>query len=406
MSLFRYKAVSQGGEVVEGELEGPDQSAVIERLHQMGHTPIRVDESKSANRGSLLQRSVFGARAIGRRALALFTREVATLLGAGLPLERALVILATLSDQSPLARLIARLLEAIRGGSSFADALAARGEVFPRYYVSMVRAGEAGGALHVVLERLSEFMERAQELRERVRSALIYPITVAVMAGAAIAVMLTVVLPQFTSLFEDAGAALPPLTRVVIAVGDAVRDYWWLIAAVLVLLVLVVRAQLATTAGRARWDSLALRTPLFGDLIAKAETARFSRTLATLLANGVPMLAALEIVKETLANSMTRHAIEDIAASLQEGQGLAEPLAKAPHFPPLSAQLVRVGEETGQLESMLFKVADIFDGEVQRSVSRMLSLLVPALTLVLGGLIAAIIGAILSAMFAVYDLPF
>lgn len=411
MSVFRYKAVSQSGEMVEGELDGPDRSAVIERLHQLGHTPIRVDAMKGGAmkggaRGAFLRRSLFGSGKISRSDLSLFTREVATLLGAGLTLERALMILGGLSEQSPLARMIDRLLDSIRGGDSFADALAARGEVFPRYYVSMVRAGEAGGALDVVLERLSEFLEKAQELREKVRSALVYPITVVVMAGAAIAVMLTVVLPQFTALFEDAGATLPPLTRVVIAAGDAVRDYWWLFAGVLALLVIGTRAQMATAAGRARWDAVVLRIPLFGDLVAKAETARFGRTLATLLANGVPMLGALDIVKETLTNSMTRRAVEDIAASLQKGEGLAEPLANAPHFPPLSAQLVRVGEETGNLESMLFKVADIFDNEVQRSVSRMLALLVPGLTLLLGGLIAAIIGAILSAMFSVYDLPF
>lgn len=406
MPQFRYKAVTNAGELIEGKLDGADQSAVIERLHQMGHTPIRADAVSGAYRQPLLQRSLFSKRRIGRRELGLFTREVATLLGAGLPLERALEILGGLSDQESVRHLINRLLEALRGGSSFADALADRGAVFPTYYVSMVRAGEAGGALDVVLERLSEFMERAQALRESVRSALVYPIIVVVMSGAAVTVMLTVVLPQFTPLFEDAGEALPPLTRAVVTAGNIVRDFWWLLLASILVLILLVHQQLAHPVSRARWDAWFLRTPLLGDLIAKAETARFSRTLATLLANGVPMLGALGIVKETLSNSATREALAEIANSVKEGEGLAEPLASAPQFPALSAQLVRVGEETGRLEEMLFKVADIFDREVSRSVDRMLALLVPGLTLALGGLIAVIIGAILSAMFSVYDLPF
>jgi general secretion pathway protein F len=392
--------------MIEGELDGPDQAAVIERLHQMGHTPIRADAVSGAQRQPFLQRSLFAGGRISRRELALFTREMATLLGAGLTLERALEILGDLSDRDSVRRLITRLVDAIRGGSSFADALAGRGDVFPGYYISMVRAGEAGGALDVVLERLSEFMERAQALRESVRSALVYPMIVVVMAGAAVTVMLTVVLPQFTPLFEDAGEALPPLTRVVVAAGDAIRDYWWLGLALVALLIVFGRQQMANPTSRARWDALFLRTPLFGDLIAKAETARFSRTLGTLLANGVPMLGALGIVKETLVNSATRRAVVEIGNSLKEGEGLAGPLANATEFPALSAQLVRVGEETGRLEEMLFKIADIFDREVGRSVDRMLALMVPGLTLALGGLIAVIIGAILSAMFSVYDLPF
>ena len=404
MPLYRYKAVSRAGEMIEGELAGADKGAVIERLHQLGHTPIRADEV-SGGGGGWLARPLLGTGRIGRREIAVFTREMATLLGAGLTLERALEILAGLSDHEPTRRMLARLLETIRSGASFADALAAQGAAFPRYYVSMVRAGEAGGALEQVLARLGDYMERAQALRESVRSALIYPTIVAVMAGGAIVMLLTVVLPQFTPLFEDAGAALPPSTRIVVAVGEAVEDYGWAGLAVLLALALLIRQQLASPALRARWDALLLRLPLAGDLIAKAETARFSRILATLLSNGVPMLSALAIVKDTLANRVTAKAIEDIGTSLKEGEGLAEPLAKARHFPALSAQLVRVGEETGQLEQMLHKVADIYDQEVRRAVDRMLALLVPGMTLALGGLIALIIGSILSAMFSVYDIP-
>ncbi len=405
MPQFRYKAVTSAGEIIEGELHGADKASVVTRLHEMGHTPIRADAADGA-RSPIRhgERTVFRA-AVGRRDLALLTRELATLLAAGLTLERALKILSDLTDRGSLRDLLTKLLNSIRGGHSFADALSERGTAFPRYYISMVRAGGAGGALDVVLLRLSEFMERAQALRESVRSALIYPAIVIVMSGAAVTVMLTVVLPQFTPLFEDAGSSLPPLTRAIIGAGDFVRSYGLILLGACVGLGLLVRQQFANAASRARWDAALLRIPLFGDLIAKADAARFGRTLGTLLANGVPTMTALGIVRETLSNSAARDAVDNIAKSLKEGEGLANPLAEAREFPPLCAQLVRVGEETGQLESMLIKIADIYDREVSRAVDQLLALLVPGLTLALGGLIAIIIGAILSAMFSVYDLP-
>ena len=405
MATFHYKAVTQSGEIVEGELEGADKAAVIERLHRQGHTPIRADELRGGASASLLTRPLFGGGGIGRRQVMLFTREMATLLGAGLTLERALEILVGLDGDAAVQRLITRLLEAIRGGATFADALAGQGRAFPPYYISMVRAGETGGALEVVLERLGDLLERAQSLRESVRSALIYPILILVLAGGAIAVLLTVVLPEFEPFFDDAGAALPLSTRIVIAVAAAIETYWWAGLLGVLLLFLLLRSWLANPSSRRRWDAMVLRLPLLGDLTAKAEAARFSRTLGTLIANGVPMLSALTIVKDTLVNSATAAAIGEIGGRLQEGHGLAGPLAEVPRFPPLAAQLVRVGEETGRLEDMLVKVADIFDAEVRRAVDRALALLVPALTLALGGLIALIIVSILGAMFSVYELP-
>lgn len=405
MATFRYKAVSQTGEVIEGELDGSDKAAVIERLHQQGHTPIRADQVHGGGGLSLLNQPLFGTGTIGRREVMLLTRELATLLGAGLTLERALEILSELESDKVTNRVVLRLLEAIRGGSTFADALADQGRAFPAFYVSMVRAGETGGALEVVLERLGDLLERSQALRESVRSALIYPTLILVLAGGAIAVLLTVVLPEFEPFFADNGAALPLSTQIVIAVAEALENWWWAGLIGLLIVISLMHQQLANPTTRRRWDALALRLPLLGDLTAKAEAARFSRTLGTLLSNGVPMLNALAIVKDTLSNSATAAAIGDIGGMLEEGRGLAGPLSEVPRFPPLAAQLVRVGEETGQLEPMLAKVADIFDGEVRRAVDRALALLVPALTLALGGLIALIIVSILGALFSVYELP-
>ena len=406
MTLYQYRAVSGSGEIVEGELEAATRDAVIEHLHRQGHTPIRADAVSGASLTRALNQPLFTAKRVSRRDMVLLTGEIATLLQAGLPLERALEVLVDLAEAPAQRSLLNQILDRIRGGGSLADALAEHERVFPRYYVSMVRAGEAGGSVEVVMSRLADFMERSQKLRENVRSALIYPIIVVVMAGLSVMVLLTVVLPQFTPMFEDAGQALPLITQIVIAAGEVVQSYWWAMAGGLAALILGIRLRLRNKESRYRWDAMMLRLPLFGGLIAKIEAARFSRTLATLVSNGVAMLTALSIVKDTLGNAVLVQAMEDIGRSLKEGEGLAGPLSKVRHFPRLGAHLIAVGEETGRLEEMLFKAADIYDDEVQRTISRLLALLVPALTLGLGLLIAVIIGAIFAAILSVYDLPF
>ena len=406
MSLYRYKAVSGSGAVVEGEMEARSQSAAIEGLRARDLLPIRADEVGADPAARWLSRDLFARRRVTRRNIALLTRELATLLRAGLALDRALEILIDLSANEPPRRLLARVLDRIRGGASVADAVAAEEGAFPRYYVSMVRAGEAGGTLEQVLGRLADFMDRAQALKASVRSALIYPIILLVMAGLSVVVLLSVVLPQFKPLFEDAGQALPPATRVLVAAGDAVQAYWWLMALIVAALVALARQQLSRPAGRLRWDRWVLRAPLAGDLVAKIEAARFSRTLATLLGNGVALLSAMPLVRETIGNSAIARSIDAAAGSLKEGKGLAQPLVEANLFPRLAMQLIRVGEETGRLEDMLLKVADIYDEEVKRTVDRMIALLVPLLTVFLGLLIAGIIVSILSAILSVYELPF
>jgi len=407
MPTFRYRAVAASGNIVEGEMEAATRAAVVERLRDQGHLPIRADEVAGSAISNFLNAPIGGERGLGRAGLAVVTRELATLLGAGLPIDRSLEILVELTDRAGARAALRRLLDAIRRGASLADAMAADEQNFPRYVVSMVRAGEAGGSVDSVLARLADFIERSQTLRANIRSALIYPAIVVVMAVVALAVMLTVVLPQFEPLFEDAGAALPLLTRLVTGAADLARTYGWYAILLIVLAVALGRWRVRShPPSRLAWDALLLRAPLVGGLIARLEAARFGRTLGTLMANGVPLLAALQIVRDTLSNAVMRQALDDIGKSLKEGQGLAEPLARLARFPRLATHLVRVGEETGQLESMLFKIAEIYDEEVRRSVARMLALLVPALTIGLGLLIALIIGGILSAILSVYSLPF
>jgi general secretion pathway protein F len=398
--------VSPTGEIVEAEMEAPSQGAVVERLQALGQVPLRADLLRPERGRSSLPRRLFARRSVGRDELVGLTRDLAVLLQAGLALDRALHILCELAPSERSKQLLAGLLDKLRGGVSLADAMTSMGTVFPRFYVSMVRAGEAGGSVETTLERLAHFMERAQAVRESVKSALIYPAILFAVAAVSVVLLLTLVVPSFEPMLEASGKALPLPMRILVGIGDFFERYGWLAALAAAAMALCLRALLAQPAARRRFDGLLLSLPLLGDLIAKAEGARFSRTLATLLRNGLPVLSALPIVKETLANQATRDGVDDVAASLKEGRGLGEPMRAAGRFPGLLVHLVQVGEETGGLEDMLFKAAEICEQEVQRAVDRMFAVLTPALTIALALLIAGILGSILSAMMSTYELPF
>lgn len=406
MPRFRYEAVDAAGEVSRDELEAATAEAAVEQLRDRGLLPLLVDEAKGGLlRGGLGQPLFSKRRALSRKAVGLFTQQLASLLGAGMPLDRALTILIGVAEDERSKSLLERVQEKVRGGSTLADALDAQ-SAFSRFYLNMIRAGEAGGALETVLKRLNEFLERSQALRETVTSALIYPIILLTVAALSVIILLTFVVPQFERLFADAGKALPLATQIVIAVGDGFRHYWWIGLLAIGSLVVAVRRWLSRPENRARWDRWLLRLPLFGDLIAKVETARLSRTLGTLLGNGVSLLNALAIVRETLSNQVLAVALGEVAEHAKTGRGLAEPLLETGRFPKLAVQMIRVGEETGQLQEMLLQVADTYDGEVQTAVKRLLTLLEPALILGLGVIIAAIIMSILVAILSLNELAF
>jgi len=403
MAIFRYKAVSASGQTVEGTLEAGDKAAAFRRLGEMGYLPIRADP---AGGGLRLDVRLTGfRRPMSRSELVAATRQLATLVDARVPLDRALETMAARSGSRGMRTVLADVLDRVRGGATLTDALASHPGTFPAFYVSMVRAGEAGGALEAVLARLADHMERAAAMRETLRSALIYPLILLLMVCATIVVMLTVVLPEFEGMFDEAGARLPAAAAAVMRLGELFRAWWWGLPLAAGVAALWLRAALARPAQRLRLHARVLRLPLVGDLVAKAETARFARALATLTGNGVPMLQALSIVRDTVANVELRRALDEVTASVRKGQGLAEPLGRVDALPALAVQLVAVGEETGQLVPMLAKVAEIFDREVQVAVGRMVALLTPALTIGLGMIVAAIVGAILSAILSVYSLP-
>jgi general secretion pathway protein F len=403
---YRYEAVDAAGETLRDELEAPTPDAAVEQLRDRGLLPLSVNEAKGGLfRGGLGQPLFSKRRALSRKAIGLFTQQLASLLGAGMPLDRALTILIGVAEDEQSKTLLERVQEKVRGGSALADALEAQG-AFSRFYLNMIRAGEAGGALETVLKRLNEFLERSQALRETVTSALIYPTILLTVAALSVIILLTFVVPQFERLFADAGKALPLATQIVIAIGNGFQHYWWAGLLVIGLIVMTVRRQLSQPENRARWDHWLLRLPLIGDLIAKVETARLSRTLGTLLGNGVSLLNALTIVRETLSNQVLAVALGEVAEHAKTGRGLAEPLLETGNFPKLAVQMIRVGEETGQLQEMLIQVADTYDGEVQTAVKRLLTLLEPVLILGLGVVIAAIIMSILVAILSLNELAF
>jgi general secretion pathway protein F len=386
MPRFSYKAATASGEVIEGEIEALNRQAVIDRLRGQGHVPIRAEEkAHGLSAGALLGFSI-GARRVGPKDLALLTRELATLLQAGLTLDRSLSVLRDLVRTGPGRTLV-------------------HPEVFPSYYVGMVRAGEAGGNLEGVLAALADSLERAQALRESVSSALMYPILVVVIAVISLIVLMTAVIPEFRPLFEGSGAELPLLTQIVVAASEFVGAYWWALALGILALAVLVRRHNSNPKGRLRWDRWVLGLTYLGDLILKVEVARLARTLGTLSKNGVNLLNALSMTIGTVENRAVAEALDEVHLRLAKGEGLARPMAETSIFPTLALQLIQVGEESGALEDMLLRVADIYDDEVQRSLQRLLSLLAPLITIVLGVVIAVIIGSMVAAILSAYDLP-
>jgi general secretion pathway protein F len=406
---FHYKAVSEDGELIEGELQAASQQAAIEWLQDHGHTPIRAIESGAEKIGPGRTASRHLPRSVRRRRktdIGRFTRDLSTLLTAGVQLERALQILAEIAEDANTTALLTRLLEEIRGGASLAGAMEAQQGVFSKFYLNMVRAGEAGGAVETVLGRLAVFIEQYNQLKASVKSALIYPSILITITVASVIILIVFVVPQFATLFADMGQELPLPTRIVIGFGEAFQKYGLVFALAVIALFYYIRRQLAKPEFRYRWDKWLLGLPLLGELITKIEVTVFARTLGTLLASGVPMLTALTIVKETHNNGLLREAVGSVAENVEQGQGLAGPMLETGCFPRLASHLVQVGEETGQLEQTLDRLADIYDREVATTIQRMLALVEPVLIIGLGIVVGGIIMSILVAVLSVNELAF
>jgi len=406
MTLFHYKALTPAGEVSEGDIEAASEVAAVAQLRERGHLPISFVESTKSGVATGEGGGFSRYRRLSHTQLAIFTRELARLIGAGVSLDRSLTILASISDNAIEQRLITRLIEGIRAGGTFADVIRAQGAPFGRLYVNMVRAGEEGGALNIVLDRLADYLEKSREFRADISAALIYPTILLIVSLLSLILLLTLVVPQFQRMFDEAGAALPLPTQIVIAVADWLQSYWWTLLLLILLLLLGIPKLMTRPRVKLAWDEFLLSLYGIGPLVRKIEVARFCRTLSTLLSNGVVLLTALAIVKETLGNMALAKSVEDISSSLKGGGTFSGPMLEESEFPKLACHMVRVGEETGHLDEMLMDVADIYDKDVSQSLRKLLNLLEPLMILTLGVLIAGIIFSILLALLSINELAF
>jgi general secretion pathway protein F len=385
-------------------MEAADARGVVERLQRDAYFPIKVS-AQGERRGAFgLNLPTLGGRRVSRRDVLTFTHQLGTLVEAGLPLDRALVILEDLAPNPRLRAITTDLLTAIRGGSSLAEAMAKhQPRPFSRLAVNMVRAGEKGGVLEATLKRLAELLEETQEFKETLVSALIYPILLTVAGSGAVVFLLTFVIPRFVDIFKDLGQSLPLPTQILMSISGAVQQYWWLFAAVILGLILAGRVALGSESGRWHWDRFALRVPLLGDVILKTETARFARILGTLLKSGVPVLTALGVVRELSGNQVLGRAIDRVSDGVRRGAGITNPLKESGAFPAMAVHIVRVGEETGRLEEMLLKLAADLESEVRRLVKRLMGMLEPTIILIMGLIVGFIVVALLMAIFSITE---
>ncbi len=394
MTQFRYKAVSDAGEMLQGQMEAVSVEDVVSRLQGQGHTLLEAQPTSNIAANSGLAALFIRGPFTGDQ-LAQFTHQLATLLGAGQPLDRALGILLDLPEAENAKKLVERVRDRVRGGNTLSSALDEEHGVFPKLYVSLVRAGEAGGSLEETLRRLSDYLERAQALRGSIINALIYPAFLMIGVLGSLILLLAYVVPQFVPIFEDMQVPIPWITEAVLVVGNSLREGWWLILLLLGGGFAIWRSRLRDPRLRLAWDTRLLTMRLVGPLLLKVETARIARTLGTLLKNGVPLLASLGITRQVTANRALDKALVDAHEQVKGGGGLSLALGQSKLFPRLALQMVQVGEEAGQLDGMLLKVADTFELESRRAIDRLLAALVPALTIVMTVLVAIIMAAIL-----------
>ncbi|HEY1629828.1 MAG TPA: type II secretion system F family protein [Rhizomicrobium sp.] len=403
MASFRYSAITSSGAVTTGVLDADSEDDAIAQVRGLGHLPLKASPASAARWRNLFSNAVPRARTVSAGTIAVATQELAALLEARLPLDRALAILSELEDTKRLREPLAKVLTAVQDGMSLADAFESTG-VFPKSYVTMVRAGEHGGNLEVTLKRLADYLARAAAVRDTVISAMVYPALLLCTAGLSVVFILVFVLPEFAPLFAQAGKALPPSTRIIMNIGDFLTSYWWLLLILACAAFLLLRRAAKLPGLRRAWDRIILRLPILGDLALKIDVERFARMLGTLLMNGVTLPRALLITRDTLSNSVVAEAVGDAAARLKEGEQLAGRLRRSGLFPPLALDLIRVGEETGSLDAMLLKQAEFYEREVKHTIDRLLALLVPLMTVLMGVIVAGIIASIIVAIFSLNDL--
>jgi general secretion pathway protein F len=404
MPEFLYKATTLKGETVEGLMDGKDEASIIQGLHRLGYIPIRI--SLAQIRGSSFRLTAILPRRVGIKDLLVFTQEFSTLISAGLPMDRSLNILGTLTENEKLRETTKEVLTQIEGGSSLAEALSQHPRIFSRLYVNMVKAGESGGFLEVILSRLAQYLQSVKEIKEYLISVMIYPVILTLVSGISVVILVTFVIPRFAKIFSDMGQAIPVPTQVMLFISHLVRSYWWAGLGIIALIYLGLKIYTQQEERKVRWDRFKLRWVAIGEIIKKVEVARFSRTLGTLLQSGVSILPALSLAKEVSQNRVISRSIAYVHDRLREGKAISRSLEETGVFPPLAVHMIGVGEETGRLDEMLIKVAETYEENVQNAIKRFVSLLEPLIILTMGLIVGFIVISMLLAIFSINEIPF
>jgi type IV pilus assembly protein PilC len=395
---FRYKVRDRAGTVTTGSLVADSEALVLARLREQGLTPLDVTRQK---RG--IGQIEIGGKKVKLKQIAVFSRQFATMVNSGLPILRALAILAEQTENKELARVLGFARLDVEHGSSLSAALGKHDKVFNNLYVSMVRSGETGGSLDSTLIRLADMIEREVKLRGKIKSAMTYPVAVVALVLLIMTAMLLFVVPQFETIYASLDAALPMPTRALLFLSDVAQTYWYMVLGAVLAARFAFRRWKRTERGREVVDAMKLRIPIFGSLFHRTALSRFSSTLAMLLRSGVPILQALEIVSETVNNKVIAKAIVDVQLSVRDGESIAKPLTKHVVFPPMVVHMIAVGEETGQVDTMLDKISQFYDQEVEAAVNALTSLIEPILIAIIGGCVGAAVVALYLPMFQIID---
>jgi general secretion pathway protein F len=401
VTTYFYKAVASDGRPRSGTLTAATEKLVIGELRKQGLTPIYV--GLQASNGAGVEIKVPGFSGVRRRDILFFTQEISTLLNAGIPLDRALSITTELTERHQFRAVVADVLRLIKGGKSFADALSTYPDHFSELYINMVRAGEASGSLGVIFMRLAEFERTRDDLRGYIVSSLIYPALLAAVGLGSIAVLLNFVVPRFASVFEETRMKMPLPTKVLLETSRYVQTYGWMVLLGLTIAGVALYSYIRTPGGRLWWDTLRLKIPLLGDALRKAETARFARAMGTLIANSVPLVQSLGIAGATLNNRKIAGSLEAVAQGVKRGEGIATPLKRTAAFPPLAGHLLTVGEETGKLDEMFNRMADIYENDTRVAIRRFTSLFEPLVILVMGLIVGVMILSMLLAITSINE---
>ena len=406
MAVFAYQATDLHGKLVKGKIEAGEKQQVVTTLQKQNFLPIKIYEEKglSISSHSLSFSNPF--KEVGHKDLLIFTSQLSTLLKSGITLDRSLFILTDLTEKSKFREILETIRKNVQGGSALADALAKYPKIFTRLFVSMVKVGEAGGVLDVVVERLYDFLEKTQKMKENIQSAMIYPVLLTLIGGTAVIILMVFVIPKFAVIFSDVGHDIPLPAAMLIAFSAFIINYWWGILFFIILSCYTTWMYIRTPDGGFKWDKIKLEIPLIGELIRKVEVSRFCRTLGTLIKGGVPILQSLVIIKEVINNRVISKSMANIHTGVKVGKGISGPLKESNSLPPLAIHMISIGEETGNLEDMLFKVADIYDNEVEMSVKKIISLIEPLMILMMGGFVGFIVLSMLTAIFSINEIPF